>query len=249
MTKRMRIVGLIVTICWSVQSLFTAQLSTAQDQASKARPNRQRQTPPAFEPPEADPHLPNVLLLGDSISIGYMLDVREQLSGDANVWRPAVNCGPTTRGLELLDQWIGDRKWDVIHFNFGLHDLKYIGPDGQNLANPQDVDSHPQVPIEQYAENLKQIAKRLQATGAILIWCETTPVPAGASGRVPGDAHRYNEAAARVMNELGGIQVDKLYDFALQAAEQRKANVHYTAAGSAKLAEQVAASIRTALDN
>jgi len=62
---------------------------------------------PEFQPPEVDPDLPNVLLIGDSISIGYMLATRKELSGEANVWRPITNCGPSTKGLESLDAWLG----------------------------------------------------------------------------------------------------------------------------------------------
>ena len=54
--------------------------------------------------------LPNVLILGDSISIGYTLFVREMLKGKANVYRPinkkgAENCGSTHTGLQRLDAW------------------------------------------------------------------------------------------------------------------------------------------------
>ncbi|MCP4889701.1 MAG: SGNH/GDSL hydrolase family protein [Planctomycetaceae bacterium] len=201
----------------------------------------------AFQSPNVDPSLPHVLLIGDSISIGYTQEVRKQLAGKANVWRPKANCGPTTRGLESIDQWLGDRKWDVIHFNFGLHDLKFMGPNNENLADPKKDTSRQQVPIDQYADNLKKLATRMKQTGATVIWCQTTPVPEGAKGRVVGDSKRYNEAAEKVMTELGGIQVDRLYEFALKHADlQRKANVHYSAKGSAKLAEQVARAISAA---
>jgi len=204
---------------------------------------------PAYQPPEnVDPNLPNVLLIGDSISIGYMLDVRKELNGVANVFRPPTNCGPTTRGLEQIEKWLGDRKWDVIHWNHGLHDLKYLGPNGENLADPDSKGAHQQVPIEQYRKNLKQLAERLKKTGAAVIWCETTPVPEGSAGRVAGDAKRYNQAAAEVMAEVGGIRTDPLYDFAIKHEDlQRPRNVHYTDQGSAKLAEQVARSVKAAL--
>ncbi|MCG8652801.1 MAG: SGNH/GDSL hydrolase family protein, partial [Pirellulales bacterium] len=129
------------------------------------------------------------------------------------------------------------------------HDLKYMGPNNENLADPEASSSHQQVPIDQYAANLKQIAERLKKTGATVIWCETTPVPKGAKGRVVGDSKRYNQAAARAMAEVGGIQTDRLYDFALKHAEQKEANVHYSQAGSAKLAQQVARSVRQALQS
>jgi hypothetical protein len=56
------------------------------------------------------------------------------LKGKANVHRPRTNCGPTITGLKQIDKWLGDGKWDVIHFNWGLHDLKYMGPNGENLV-------------------------------------------------------------------------------------------------------------------
>jgi len=79
---------------------------------------------PAMRPIEDIPALPRVLLIGDSISIGYTVPVRELLKGAANVHRIPENGGPTTRGLERLDAWLGTNHWDVIHFNWGLHDLK-----------------------------------------------------------------------------------------------------------------------------
>ena len=89
-----------------------------------------------FRPIVDRAELPRVLLLGDSISIGYTLGVRQQLQGEANVHRAAENCGPTTRGLKQLEKWIGQKQWDVIHFNFGLHDLKYMNQDG-NLTKTE----------------------------------------------------------------------------------------------------------------
>lgn len=234
---------LLSALAFSVPGSLSAQDTPA---TKRARPTKK--VPAHFQPPEVQANLPNVLLIGDSISIGYMQAVRKQLSGEANVWRPTTNCGPTTKGLESLDQWLGDRKWDVIHFNFGLHDLKYMGKNNENLAEPDAEDSHQQVPIDKYVANLKKMAERMKKTGATVIFCETTPVPQGAKGRVVGDSKRYNEAAVKAMSEVGDVAIDPLYRFALKHADtQKEANVHYTTEGSAKLAEQVAASVRTAL--
>lgn len=223
--------------------------ATAKKPANQKRSTRTRKPNPAFAPPKnIDPKLPNVLLIGDSISIGYMVPAREKLAGVANVFRPNTNCGPSTRGLESLEAWLGDRKWDVIHFNFGLHDLKYLGPNNENLADPNAKTSHQQVPIDEYAANLKKIAKRLKKTGAVVIWRETTPVPEGAKGRVVGDSARYNQAAAKVMAEVGGIEIDPMFGYAKEHAEQLPANVHYSKEGSAKLADQVARTVKAALE-
>jgi acyl-CoA thioesterase-1 len=188
--------------------------------------------------------LPRVLLIGDSISIGYTLQVRELLKGKANVHRPPVNCAATIHGLKGLDEWLAiggkDKKWDVIHFNWGLHDLKYMGPDGENLADPKAGTSKQQVGPEAYEKNLRELVKRLRKTGARLIWRNTTPVPEGARGRVPGHAAEYNEIAARVMKEMK-VEIHDLYAFAKKnvAKIQRKADVHYTREGSMKLAKEV----------
>jgi len=55
--------------------------------------------------------------------MGYTLRVREFLKGVANVHRIPENGGSTRDGLQKLDRWLGTGKWDLIHFNWGLHDL------------------------------------------------------------------------------------------------------------------------------
>ena len=188
--------------------------------------------------------LPRVLLIGDSISIGYTLPVRELLRGKANVHRPSTNCGPTSRGVTGIDQWLGKGKWDVIHFNWGLHDLKYLGPNGENLADPKAADSHQQIPPAEYEKNLQLLVTRMEKTGATLIWCNTTPVPKGAKGRVVGDSVKYNQIALRVMKEHD-IPVDDLYGLSIGKLDkiQRPANVHFTPEGSRMLAGQVVKAI------
>ena len=93
---------------------------------------------PEFEPVKDDPGLPRVLVIGDSISIGYTLPLRAALKGIANVHRPPENCQHTWRGLEAIDDWLGEGKWDLIHFNWGLHDLKYVDATGRR-ALPQSA--------------------------------------------------------------------------------------------------------------
>lgn len=205
-----------------------------------------RKPSPALAPITDDPALPRVLLIGDSISIGYTLDVRKQLALVANVHRIATNGGPTTNGMANLDSWLGDKKWDVIHFNWGLHDLKYQDDQGQLVKDP--ALGHQQVPLAAYEQNLRKLVARLKQTGAKLIWCSTTPVPDGAGGRIKGDELKYNSAAERVMKDAG-VAIDDLYSFALPKLGkiQLPANVHFSPEGSAVLAEQVTSTIRAAL--
>ena len=148
-----------------------------------------------------------------------------------------------------MDKWLGSGAWDVIHFNWGLHDLKYLGTDGKSLADPRSPGSRQQVPIQQYEKNLRQLVARLKKTGATLIWRSTTPVPPGARGRVVGDAVKYNAVATRVMKD-NGIATDDMYAFAKARLKeiQRPANVHFTRDGSRALAGHAAGIIRKTID-
>jgi acyl-CoA thioesterase-1 len=189
--------------------------------------------------------LPRILIIGDSISIGYTREVRQHFAGRANVHRPPDNCGPTVFGLEQIDGWLGAGRWDVIYFNFGLHDLKFLDAKGNYIVpGPQD---RPLASPEEYAANLRQIVDRLRRTGARLIFATTTPVPAGTVGRVEGSELPYNAAATAVMRETG-ITVDNLHAFAVARPQLRRPqNVHFTPEGCVALADHVAATIDTVL--
>ena len=198
-----------------------------------------------------DPALPNVLILGDSISIGYTLLVRAELRGVANVVRPIdtelrkpINCGDTARGIANLDAWLGTSTWRIIHFNFGLHDLKYLDAKGKYVA----PEFGKQVaPLVTYEAHVRTLVAQLKKTGAILIWGSTTPVPGGANGRVKGDEIAYNAVALRVMRENGVLINDLHAAVADRSSLQKPNNVHFTDQGSAVLAASVVASITTAL--
>ena len=212
--------------------------------AAPARPARSQASRPASRPAASrpaeiqdDPRLPRVLIIGDSISIGYTEPARALLAGKANLHRIPTNGGPTTRGLEQLDRWLGEKPWDVIHFNWGLHDLRL--DDGKH-----------QVPSEQYERHLRDLVGRLRRPRAPLTWAGPPPGPAAklSPPRRNSDVIAYNAVARRIMAE-NGVLVDDLYAFALPRLSelQLPANVHFKDAGSAALAERVAASILDAL--
>jgi len=198
------------------------------------RPNLRRLA--GFEYVADTPGLPRVLIIGDSISIHYTHLVQQLLEGKANVHRIPTNGGPTDRGLASLDRWLRDDNWQVIYFNWGLHDSKYAKWDrktGKRYSTP-----------EVYAKNLDKLVVRLKATGARLIWATTTPVPKGAKTHDVGDSARFNAAAGPVMKKHG-IPVSDLYGLVNPglAAHIKPANIHFTPRGSAFLARQVAKDI------
>lgn len=225
--------------------LLAASFATA---VPGAEPGATLQAAPV--PRQEDPRLPRVMLIGDSISVGYTEAVRTLLAGQANVHRVQGNAGPSSSGVQQVDTWIAPAsgRWDVIHFNFGLHDVK-LGTGGKDNRPYPTTDGH-QVPADAYERNLRHIVARLKSTGAALIWASTTPIPAGKLDplRRPGDEVRYNEIARRVMSE-NGVAIDDLHG-AITAGKpglQQPANVHFTKEGSALLAEHVARSIEAAL--
>lgn len=213
----------LATLTWCAGFSIAQQ---TEKKAAKKAPN------PAFATIQDEPGLPRVLLIGDSISIGYTVSVREMLKGKANVHRIPTNGGPTINGLANIDKWLGDSKWDVIHFNWGLHDLKMM--DGKH-----------QVPLEEYTTNMRKLVERLKQTKAKLIWCNTTPVPAMSNPpRSNGDVLAYNVAAKKIMDE-NHIVIDDLYAFAHERIDkiQLPNNVHFSPEGSKVLAEKVTQSI------
>lgn len=190
--------------------------------------------------------LPKVLILGDSISIGYFPYVKEYLKGKADVTRPfksdgkPENCQGTTNGIANIDRWIGDTKWDVIHFNFGLHDLKHVHP--ETGKNSNELEDPRQAEPKQYKKNLKYITKVLKATHAKLVYAATTPYPENVGGplRAYGDAEKYNKIASKIMKK-NKVPINDLYGYVLPRISQlqRPNNVHFTDEGSKELGEQV----------
>lgn len=176
-----------------------------------------------------DPKLPRVLLIGDSVSRGYTQPTRVTLAGKANVHRAPANCGPTASGLKNLDVWLGAGKWDVIHFNFGIHDRA--------------------TPAADYVKRLEEIVTRLEKTGAKLIWASTTPIPDSPDGKqTAASIVERNKAAAVVMKKHGVLTDDLFAAIAPRLAEMQPPNdVHFNAKGYDFLGETVAASIQQAL--
>lgn len=169
-----------------------------------------------------DPALPRVLLIGDSISRAYTQTVREELAGKANVHRAPANCGPTATGLKKIDIWLGDGKWDLIHFNFGIHDRA--------------------TPLDEYRARLEQLITRMKETGATLVWASSTPIPDLPEKKwTASSIVERNAVAAAVMSE-NGVSVNDLFSAItpLLAELQKPNDCHYGETGNQFLGKRVA---------
>ena len=179
---------------------------------------------------EDAPGLPNVLLIGDSVSRGYTQAVRRELTGKANVHRAPENCGPVANGLRKLDVWLGQKKWDVIHFNFGIHDRA--------------------TPVADYTKRMEDLLERMEKTGAKIVWASTTPIPDDPSKKQSAASIlERNEAASLLMNKRGHA-IDDLFAAISPKLDalQNPNDVHFNAAGYDFLGAQVAASVLAALE-
>jgi hypothetical protein len=176
-----------------------------------------------------DPKLPRVLLIGDSVSRGYTLSVRKALADKANVHRAPANCGPTAGGLKNIEVWLGDGKWDVIHFNFGIHDRN--------------------TPVDDYAQRLTQLIERMKKTGAKLIWASTTPIPDDlAKKQTAASIVERNQVAAESMKKHGIATDDLFAAITPHLAEMQNPNdVHFNAKGYDFLGTTVAKAIEAAV--
>lgn len=194
--------------------------------------------------------LPHVFIYGDSISIAYSATVMSVLKNKANVYRLFKNGGSSGHFISNMNQmneamfqpyldkgW--KFQWDVIHFNVGLHDLKYLKGKHLNKKGKQ-VSS-----ISLYKDNLHCICQYLKRNypEAKLIFSTTTPVPENAKGRFEGDSLIYNKAAMDVLLKHPDIVINDLYTFTkphLEEWAQAPGNVHYKALGYSRQGQEVA---------
>lgn len=146
--------------------------------------------------------VPRVLVLGDGMYLPLSQNAAKLLQGKAEiVYRNDPEVFNTTTALAKLDELIGDGKWDLIHFNYGLGDLVHRAPGMKSFrAMPQVAGGIRATSPADYEKNLAAIVGRLKATGAKLVWASTTPIHTGAGAlHNPGSEIEYNAIAAKVM--------------------------------------------------
>ena len=187
--------------------------------------------------------LPRVLILGDSISLGYTPSVKKHLAGKAEVLRPAENCQHTGHGLVRIKTWLGDTKWDVIHFNWGIWDTHMLNAQNQLVKDNAEGVLHIRHTPKQYRENLTKLVETMEKSGAKLIWVSTTPIMSRTGPRFD-DIKTLNAVAEEIMKERK-IAVNDLYAHVLPNVKEWQSGdkVHFTGVGSDELGKKVSAKI------
>jgi dienelactone hydrolase/lysophospholipase L1-like esterase len=187
--------------------------------------------------PKAD--LPKVVLVGDSIRLGYAPLVARRLEGKAVIISDKENGGDSANVLKHLKEWTIQQKPAVVHFNCGLHDLK----------QSKKTKKH-QVEQDQYEANLKEIVRTLQKeSSAAIVFASTTPINDERHAqrktdfdRTEADVQKYNQVARAVMHEAH-VPVHDLHWVVQQGGAARLLGgdgTHYTKEGNERLADAVA---------
>lgn len=174
--------------------------------------------------------LPTILVIGDSISIGYTPYLQSALLAYDVVHNP---CNARTSGhtRESIDAWLSSRaSFEAITWNNGLWDVAQWEPTDD----------------ETYINNLRYIAQRIKAKTAKPLFLTTTEVLSGTPDRIEADVVHKNSLAVAVMASEG-IPVLDLHAVSVGiAAEHINAHdVHFTEQGSSDLADAILAELNT----
>lgn len=186
-----------------------------------------------------------VLLIGDSIRLGYCAVAKQSLADCAEVLYPEGNCRSTHFVIESLEGWTQlCRREDVaaVHFNCGHWDAAHFGWDETSLTT-----------VETYGFNIRKIIRRLRGyfPNAKIFFATTTPMnpnPEKIDNRTTEEIRRYNREGVLAAEEYG-VEVDDLFALTENWDESMFADAcHFTEEGSRILGETVAAFIRERME-
>eukprot|EP00117_Sycon_ciliatum_P035470 scpid89431/ scgid26879/ len=195
--------------------------------------------------------LPNCLILGDSVSDGYTPIVQQILNQTCQVQHTPYaygsgGAGPVQYGLACLEHFLLTGKlvsieWDVIFFNFGLH----------NLVNSTSAE-------QLYRDDLNKITEILRRASKKVIFGLTTPfMPDYTQGNhVVEDLNRI--AASVMQTQPSPVPIIDLYSAVVKECgpvpykscsicRKDPCQYHYTPQGYELIAAPVAEAIKNDL--
>ena len=149
-----------------------------------------------------------IVLLGDSIRMGYDKYVKEALEGVAEVYYPPENCRFSQFTLRGLPDWKRKGEWpsdiDLVHWNAGLWDI----------AEPYGEE--PFSSLEHYTEMIARIDKRIRTLfpSAKVVFATSTAVREaeykGVFRRYNATIEKYNAAALSTLSQTDTV-INDLY--------------------------------------
>jgi len=179
----------------------------------------------------------NLLLIGDSIRMGYDPSVKKTLEGKVNVIFPADNCRFASYVLRYFHEYLGDIKGediDVIHWNAGLWDSLRL------------FEEEPHTPIDVYAYYIERICNRIRkiCPNAHVIFATSTKVLSEKMSkdfkRYNEEIEKYNEVAVKIVKKYG-FKINDLYALSVTLPEESHSDAvhYYTPAGTESFTNQV----------
>jgi hypothetical protein len=184
-------------------------------------------------PLHPDPQLPNVLLLGDSITRNYFPEVRKDLAGVANVYLMAssTSVGDPRLPLQIAEFAAMEKvRFRVVHFNNGMHGWGYSE--------------------EQYQAEFPKFLRAVHALAeknGTLIWATCTPVRDDLAGSATNARVDDRDAIAFKLVKAAGIAIDDQHALMEQHRDTFQDSVHFNPEGANLQGDQAAAMIRSAL--
>ena len=186
----------------------------------------------------------NVLLIGDSIRMGYDKSVKKTLEGLANVYFPSDNCRFANYVLRYLHEYgalVKEGEVDVIHWNAGLWDCIHLF--GEVTT-----------PIEIYAYYIDRVCRHIQKLfpNAKVIFATSTSVQSERMSsnfmRYNEEIEKYNEVAVEIVRKYG-FEVNDLYALSVSLPSEAHSDAvhYYTSIGTEKFTDQVVSYLATAL--
>ena len=189
-----------------------------------------------------------VLLLGDSIRMGYDEYVKELLDGEFEVFYDNDDNGR----FAAYTLWQANHffkhfgHFDIVHWNNGYWDM--------NIEAPMTTAMHP---VDEYVYFLGRILAEIRRNGAVPIFATSTPIlskEAAADIVIEGTksfeydnswVEKYNAAAVSFMQKEG-VAVNDLYSLCLEDPHFYKCPdlLHLTEKGYRRCAEKVAEAVR-----
>ena len=183
-------------------------------------------------PTHVDPKLPNVLLVGDSITRNYYPDVAKKLARLANVYlfASSTSLGDPRLPRQLAEFWpMEGVRFQVIHLSNGLHGWSYTESQYGNALPP-------------FLSEVRRLAP-----DARLVWTSSTAVrDDNATGATNSRIDARNKIASAFF-KMQGISIDDQHELMLDHRDDYQDSVHFNEVGSAIQAEQAAATIQSLL--
>lgn len=189
-----------------------------------------------------------ILLLGDSIRMGYDKYTRDKLSGVAEVYFPEENCKFSMNMVRYIYEWADQLKLkreeiDVVHWNAGLWDCLHM------------EDGEPLISVDIYERTIERIQGLINTAypNARSIFATSTPVSEQmwkwqGKKRYNSEIEQYNEAARRALSKYD-VKINDLYALLspLPDSYHSDATHYYTPESTKLIGDEVVSNILSVL--